>query len=527
MHVPPRGIGPIAEPNENDVLCGRGGRINAHEGNVQFRDIVMANKKEYLAKTTKKLEKAHIAARVVEFIRTLDPPGRFLKEDADTGLWYDVGDAKAIKKAGQALREDAPDIRGESGDDDDDDDDDQATPSTKKSSTEVSPKRARSPPSNKKAVPVPVPNTAASASPSATAAPAARVPATATAPAPRAPVSGRGPIQHHLSWHSSGSSTFGMPLPQQGPPVPSQGYPPQPTPAYSSAGSGVSMPATTSSGSAQHLLNPAGIPLNPAQLYQGMRKAGGTLSKRAAEIMQFQHLQAQAHRQAHPGMRYPSGQPEEVAFGRNFTPTELSSGSTMSTISDTSGFSNTGSNFTGSARGGRAPSALSLGSSGMGPPATASRGPRVPSSTQTMNSFMSSAGLSRSLSFGDCDVYSVGNTPMSDASFIALLAEDKAIGDILSSLPPPMSSNTSSKSSSNHFRGGFASSAMSVTSSGSNKSIMNLSTRSATSENSWLHPFQRSHPKEQFDGMWPDDQSMMSDVSERIIALDLAMPLHM
>ena len=524
--MPPRGIGPIAEPNENDVLCGRGGRINAHEGNVQFRDIVMANKKEYLAKTTKKLEKQHIAARVVEFIRTLDPPGRFLKEDSDTGLWYDVGDAKAIKKAGQALREDAPDIRGESGDDDDDDDGDQATPSTKKSATEVSPKRARSPPaSTKKPVP-----TAAS---SATAAPAARVPTTATAPAPRAPVSGRGPIQHHLSWHSSGSSTFGMPLPQQGPSMPSQGYPPQPTPAYSSAGSGVSMPATHSSGSAQHLLKPAGTLLNPAQLYQGMRnvsnRATGTLSKRAAEIMQFQNLQAQAqaHRQAHPGMRYPSGQPEEVAFGRNFTPTDLSSGSTMSTISDTSGFSNPASNLTGSALGGAAPSALSLGSSGMGPPATAGRGPRVPSSTQTMTSFMSSAGLSRSLSFGDSDVYSVGNTPMSDASFIALLAEDKAIGDILSTLPPLVSSNTSSKSSSDQFNSAFASSAMSVTSSGSNKSMMNVSTRSAASENSWLHPYQRSHPKEQFDAMWPDDRSMISDVSERILALDLALPSQM
>ena len=368
---------------------------------------------------------------------------------------------------------------------------------------------------------------------SATAAPAARVPATATAPAPRAPVSGRGPIQHHLSWHSSGSSTFGMPLPQQGPSMPSQGYPPQPTPAYSSAGSGVSMPATHSSGSAQHLLKPAGTLLNPAQLYQGMRnvsnRATGTLSKRAAEIMQFQNLQAQAqaHRQAHPGMRYPSGQPEEVAFGRNFTPTDLSSGSTMSTISDTSGFSNAASNLTGSALGGAAPSALSLGSSGMGPPATAGRGPRVPSSTQTMTSFMSSAGLSRSLSFGDSDVYSVGNTPMSDASFIALLAEDKAIGDILSTLPPLVSSNTSSKSSSNQFNSAFASSAMSVTSSGSNKSMMNVSTRSAASENSWLHPYQRSYPKEQFDAMWPDDRSMMSDVSERILALDLALPSQM
>jgi hypothetical protein len=111
--VPPRGIGPIVDPNENDVLCGRGGRINSHTGNIKFRDTITEKKKEYLAPATKKLEKAHIAASIVYDIRALDPPGRFLKEDRDTGLWFDIGDAKAIKKTGQALREDAPEIRPE------------------------------------------------------------------------------------------------------------------------------------------------------------------------------------------------------------------------------------------------------------------------------------------------------------------------------------------------------------------------------------------------------------------------------
>jgi len=104
IQVPPRGIGPIYEPNVNDVLCGRGGRINAHEGNVRFRQMVVDHKKEYLAPTTKKLAKAHIAAQLVRDIRTKEPSGRFLKEDPD-GAWFDIGDAKAIKKVGQALRE--------------------------------------------------------------------------------------------------------------------------------------------------------------------------------------------------------------------------------------------------------------------------------------------------------------------------------------------------------------------------------------------------------------------------------------
>ncbi|GAX12019.1 hypothetical protein FisN_8Lh117 [Fistulifera solaris] len=104
--IPPRYMGPVTRLNKNDVISGRGGRINAHVGNVQFREIVAKRRDDYRAHSTKKLEKAHIAAEIVYFIRSMDPPGRFLKEDPD-GSWYDIGDEKAIKKVGQALREDA------------------------------------------------------------------------------------------------------------------------------------------------------------------------------------------------------------------------------------------------------------------------------------------------------------------------------------------------------------------------------------------------------------------------------------
>jgi hypothetical protein len=122
IRIPPRGIGPITYPNKNDVLCGRGGRINAHAGNVQFRDLVARRKREYLAPNTKKLEKAHIAAGIVRQTREMEPSGRFLKEDAN-GMWFDIGDAKAIKKVGQALREDAPDVRPTTFKEEDDNDD--------------------------------------------------------------------------------------------------------------------------------------------------------------------------------------------------------------------------------------------------------------------------------------------------------------------------------------------------------------------------------------------------------------------
>lgn len=106
--------GSIASLHDNDVLSGRGGRINNHPGNIMFREVVEDYKREYLDPRTRKLEKAHVAARLVAQIRSTNPPGRFLKEDPDNpGKYIEIGDQKAWKKAGQALREDAPDVRKE------------------------------------------------------------------------------------------------------------------------------------------------------------------------------------------------------------------------------------------------------------------------------------------------------------------------------------------------------------------------------------------------------------------------------
>jgi hypothetical protein len=91
LRIEPRAFGPVHEYNSNDVLVDRGGRVNAHPGNVQLRELVHVRKAEYLSTATKKMEKAHIAANLVYYIRSMNPPGRFLKEDPD-GAWFDIGD---------------------------------------------------------------------------------------------------------------------------------------------------------------------------------------------------------------------------------------------------------------------------------------------------------------------------------------------------------------------------------------------------------------------------------------------------
>lgn len=111
--IPPNHGGTIKDPGRNDVLSGRGGRINAHPGNVKFRELVKEYRPIYLSNETKKLDKVKIAARIVEIIRSSDPSGRFLKEEK--GAWTEIGDEKARKKAGQAMREKAEDFRREQG----------------------------------------------------------------------------------------------------------------------------------------------------------------------------------------------------------------------------------------------------------------------------------------------------------------------------------------------------------------------------------------------------------------------------
>jgi len=102
----------IDHPGMNDVMCGRGGGTNNHIGNIRFRQLVNGHKLRYLAAT--KSEKPMVSREVVTIWRSLNPPGRFLKQEASVdgkqGLWCDVGNKKAREKASQCLRERTPDV---------------------------------------------------------------------------------------------------------------------------------------------------------------------------------------------------------------------------------------------------------------------------------------------------------------------------------------------------------------------------------------------------------------------------------
>ena len=52
-----------------------------------------------------------ISRSIVEAVRSLDPPGRFLVKDPETGLWSEIGHKKAVEKTSQALRDGAASLR--------------------------------------------------------------------------------------------------------------------------------------------------------------------------------------------------------------------------------------------------------------------------------------------------------------------------------------------------------------------------------------------------------------------------------
>jgi hypothetical protein len=113
----------IRTPHPHDVLSGRGGGINSHIGNKTFRECVRERKELYNLAGSK-AEKARVANEVIDIVKSLDPPGRFLQRDssstAGVSWWVEVDDTRALAKTSQALREGAPQIRAAHKDDIDD-----------------------------------------------------------------------------------------------------------------------------------------------------------------------------------------------------------------------------------------------------------------------------------------------------------------------------------------------------------------------------------------------------------------------
>jgi len=102
----------IREPHVHDVLSGRGNGANLHPGNIYFRSLISLHKAAYVSSSHK--DKKNIKWRIVEQIQNRSPSGRFLHKNNMSGLWDCMNHKEALKKTGQALRENAPRMRSAS-----------------------------------------------------------------------------------------------------------------------------------------------------------------------------------------------------------------------------------------------------------------------------------------------------------------------------------------------------------------------------------------------------------------------------
>ena len=96
--------------HEHDVLSGRGVNFAQHPGNERFRALVLSRADDSYCQEYSVSEKRAVASAIIEHIRQLKPPGRFLRRAANSsrgmaGPWEELTPHEVIRKTCQALRD--------------------------------------------------------------------------------------------------------------------------------------------------------------------------------------------------------------------------------------------------------------------------------------------------------------------------------------------------------------------------------------------------------------------------------------
>ncbi|CAB9528249.1 expressed unknown protein [Seminavis robusta] len=98
-------VHPPILPHENDILLGRGGKNNMHVGNEKLRELARTVAEQYHRSSKK--EKSYLSRTLVQKVKEMDPPGRFLRRHPKDNLWEDMSDDedKCREKCAQVLRD--------------------------------------------------------------------------------------------------------------------------------------------------------------------------------------------------------------------------------------------------------------------------------------------------------------------------------------------------------------------------------------------------------------------------------------
>jgi len=93
------------QPGCNDVIIGRGKKYSTHEGNKRLRRIVASKLHEYSIAVGRK-RKSLILDSLIFMVRSKAlEPGKFIQQDQNTKLWYEVKEYAAKEKVSQIFRD--------------------------------------------------------------------------------------------------------------------------------------------------------------------------------------------------------------------------------------------------------------------------------------------------------------------------------------------------------------------------------------------------------------------------------------
>lgn len=109
FHQESKSVG-FMQPQDNDVLFGRGGGTNFHQGNINYRKMIKNQQQAYINARQRSV-KTQIISQIIQEVRQQTPSGRFVKFDDRIKLWFEVDEKEVKKKTSQTLREGAPQWR--------------------------------------------------------------------------------------------------------------------------------------------------------------------------------------------------------------------------------------------------------------------------------------------------------------------------------------------------------------------------------------------------------------------------------
>ena len=90
------------EPTDCDVLLGRDRASSNSKGNKQFREMIRSRIEEYEALSTRSA-KIQFVSSMVTAVHKMN--GRFLRQEEESGMWFEVSNDTARDKAGHTIRD--------------------------------------------------------------------------------------------------------------------------------------------------------------------------------------------------------------------------------------------------------------------------------------------------------------------------------------------------------------------------------------------------------------------------------------